>query len=156
MRTLQSLVDPSLRPPAVVALAMLGACGDPPPRFTEPMVLGGQEVSPEVLGRGARVYALYCVSCHGADGSGRGAPTRSFEVPPRDFREAEFRYVSGPKGSLPTDDDLEQTIRLGVPDNGMPAWDGLPAEDRHAVIQYLKTFSKRWTDEAPPAAGEAR
>lgn len=119
------------------------------------MVLGGQRVEPEILARGARVYALYCVSCHGADGSGQANAGRSFTVPPRDFRKADFRYVSGPQGSLPSDEDLEQTIRRGVPDNGMPAWDGLPAEDRHAVIQYLKTFSERWTTEIPPVREEA-
>lgn len=131
------------------SLAMLGAvplaaCGDSPPRFTEPMVLGGQEVPAEVLQRGARVYGLYCASCHGADGSGRPAASRALETPPRDFREADFRYVSGPEGSLPTDADLEATIRQGRPGTGMPPWDGLPEEDLHAVIQFIKTFSPRW------------
>jgi mono/diheme cytochrome c family protein len=147
------------------AVAAASACGDPPPRFTEPMMLGGEQVAPEVLQRGARVYGLYCVSCHGADGSGRAAPSRSFEPsPPRDFREASFRYVSGPEGSLPTDADLEATIRRGRPKTGMPAWDGLPPEDLHAVIQFIKTFSPRWTTEgresgragpAAPAQGRA-
>ena len=133
----------------VCCVGLAAACGDPPRRFTEPMVLGGQSVPPEVLDRGARVYGLYCVSCHGADGSGRAAASRSMETPPRDFREAAFRYVSGPEGSLPTDADLEATIRRGRPGTGMPPWDGLPAEDVHAVIQFIKTFSPRWTTEAP-------
>jgi len=138
----------------LVAAVPAVACGEGPRRFTEPMVLGGQEVAPEVLERGARVYGLYCVSCHGADGSGRAAATRSLDAPPRDFREAAFRYVSGPEGSLPTDADLEATIRHGRPGTGMPAWDGLPAEDLHAVIQFIKTFSPRWTGQAPPARNE--
>lgn len=134
----------------LAAMVLVGAaCGDPPRRFTEPMLLGGQEVPPEVLDRGARVYGLYCVSCHGADGSGRAAASRSSGSPPRDFREAAFQYVSGPEGSLPTDADLEATIRHGRPSTGMPAWDGLPAEDLHAVIQFLKTFSPRWATQAP-------
>jgi len=115
------------------------------------VVLGGQTVSPEVLQRGARVYGLYCVSCHGPDGSGSSSASRSFASPPRDFREAQFQHVSGPEGSLPTDADLDLVIRRGLPGTGMPPWDGLSAEDRHAVIQYLKTFSPRWADEAPPA-----
>jgi mono/diheme cytochrome c family protein len=131
-------------------------CGDPPRRFTAPLVLGGQEVAPEVLDRGARVYGLYCVSCHGADGSGQAAVTRSMATPPRDFREAAYRYVSGPEGSLPTDADLEATIRHGRPSTGMPAWDGLPAEDLHAVVQYLKTLSPRWTTETPPVEAPER
>lgn len=157
MRTLASLGRPALLVSLrirIVGLAMAlvaAACGDPPRRFTEPMVLGGQTVEPEVLDRGARVYGLYCSSCHGADGSGRAAASRSLDNPPRDFREAEFRYVSGPEGSLPSDVDLEQTIRLGRPGTGMPAWDGLPAEDLEAVIHFIKTFSPRWAHETPAA-----
>ncbi len=130
-------------------------CAEPSTAFDEPMTLGGQEVSAEVLNRGARVYALFCVSCHAGDGSGRGNAARSFDKPPRDFREADFEYVSGPVGSLPTDDDLATTITEGRPGTGMPAWNGLSTEDRHAVIQYLKTFSPRWKTETPTPAGEA-
>ena len=125
------------------------ACGDAPPRFTEPMVLGGQEIAPQVLERGARAYGLYCVSCHGVDGSGRGSASRSFDTPPRDFREAAFKYVSGPSGSLPSDAELEETILHGRPDTGMPAWNGLDPKDVHALIQYLKTFSPRWKEAQP-------
>jgi mono/diheme cytochrome c family protein len=145
---------PKLALGGLATVVLAAACGDPPRRFTEPLVLGGREVPPEVLERGARVYGLYCVSCHGPDGSGRAAASRSFETPPRDFREAAFRYVSGPEGSLPTDADLVATIRWGRPGTGMPAWDGLPPEDLHAVIQLIKTFSPRWATEAPPEGHE--
>lgn len=146
--------------PSLVVFSVLGsavgatACGGSSEVFTEGTVLGGQEVSAEVLNRGARVYALFCVSCHGADGSGRGNASRSFDPPPRDFREADFVVVSGPPGSLPTDADLAEIITEGRPGTGMPAWNGLSAEDRHAVIQYIKTFSPRWASEAAPAAEE--
>jgi mono/diheme cytochrome c family protein len=143
---------------AVLAFGLavpLPGCGEAPRRFTEPLVLGGQEVPPEVLERGARAYGLFCVSCHGADGSGQGNASRSLPTPPRDFREADFKYVSGPEGSLPTDADLEETILRGRPGTGMPAWNGLSAEDLHAVIQYIKTFSPRWQGQAPAGPGEA-
>ncbi len=146
MRTLASLVWPR-RCPALFMFSVLSGCGEPTPQFTEPMVLGGREVSPVELQRGLRVYSLYCVSCHAADGSGRGNAARSFSSPPRDFREADFKYVSGAPGSLPTDGDLDFTIRKGRPGTGMPPWDGLSSGDRDAVIQYLKTFSPRWTTE---------
>ncbi|MEX1367270.1 MAG: cytochrome c [Nannocystaceae bacterium] len=157
MSTMTALRTVALRPPLhhMVALAAAWSCGDAPERFTEPIVLGGQQVSPEVLAKGARTYALYCVGCHAADGSGRSDRNRSRPVPPRDFSAAEFRYVSGPEGSLPTDEDLDATVRRGIPDNGMPAWAGLPEDDRHAVIQYLKTFSPRWRTEIPAAPKEA-
>ena len=127
-------------------LAVAGplACGEPAPRFTAPMTLGGVEVAPEVLNRGERVFMMYCASCHGEDGSGQGPAARSLVKPPRDFRAADFEYSSGGPGELPTDADLDLTIRNGRIDEGMPAWKGLTDSDRHAVIQFIKTFSPRW------------
>lgn len=131
-------------------LVALAACGESAPRFTQPMTLGGVEVPAAVLDAGARVYEMRCASCHGADGSGNGSAGRALKVPPRDFRTADFRYVSTP-GELPTDDDLMGTVRNGRIDNGMPAWNTLTPEDLHAVVQYIKTFSPRWAP-APSSA----
>lgn len=126
----------------VIATA-LAAC-ESAPRFEAPLTLGGAEIPAEVLNQGARVYEMRCASCHGADGSGSGSAGRALAQPPRDFRTAEFRYRSTADGELPTDADLERTIREGRIENGMPAWGTLTDADRHAVIQYIKTFSPRW------------
>jgi mono/diheme cytochrome c family protein len=121
------------------------------PRFEAPMVLGGQEISAEVLNQGARVYDMRCASCHGNDGSGNGSAGRALKSPPRDFRTADFRYASGGEGSLPTDGDLSSVIRMGRIEEGMPAWAALSDDDVHAVVQYIKTFSPRWQER--PGAG---
>lgn len=134
---------------AVAALLAATAC-EQTPRFTAPMVLGGVEVPAAVLDQGARVYEMRCASCHGEDGSGQGSGGRALANPPRDFRAAEFRYKSTPGEDLPTDGDLELTIREGRIENGMPAWSTLTADDRSAVIAYIKTFSPRWQSGAPP------
>ncbi len=144
------------RCPTLFMFAVVAACGEPQARFTEPMVLGGREVPPTTLERGRRVYTLYCVSCHAADGSGRGNAARSFSTPPRDFREGAFKYVSGGPLALPTDEELDFTIRNGRPGTGMPPWDGLAEGDRHAVIQYIKTFSPRWTSKVPTGAQDPK
>ncbi len=134
--------------PAVLAvagaIATAAAACESPPRFESALVLAGVEVPADVLNQGARVYEMRCASCHGADGSGNGSAGRALAQPPRDFRTAEFRYRSTADGELPTDADLEQTIREGRIENGMPAWGTLTEADRHAVIQYIKTFSPRW------------
>ena len=124
----------------VVALV---AC-ESKPRFEAPMVLGGHEVSASVLNQGARVYDMRCASCHGNDGSGNGNAGRALKSRPRDFRTADFRYASEGEGTLPTDADLESVIRNGRLEEGMPAWTALSAEDVHAVIQFIKTFSPKW------------
>ncbi len=124
--------------------ALGGGCGDEPPKFTAAQVLGGQEVSAEVLNAGHRTYEMRCAACHGVDGSGQGPASTGLAATPRDFRQADFKYKSTPADALPTDDDIDITLRNGKVKNGMPAFGGLADDDRHAVIQYLKTFSPRW------------
>lgn len=131
---------------AVAVVALLGC--ESAPRFTAPMTLGGVEVSAEILDQGARVYDLRCASCHAGNGSGEGNAGRALKSKPRDFRTADFRYKSTAGDALPTDADIEAVIRHGRIEEGMPAWQALSAEDVHAVIQYIKTFSPRWQ---PPA-----
>lgn len=132
--------------------ATASACGDDPPQFTAPMVLAGQEISAEVLNAGHRGFEMRCASCHGRDGSGQGPASSGLAVPPRDFRQADFKYKSSPDGALPTDGDLDITVRNGKLANGMPAFSGLSEDDRHAIIQYLKTFSPRWAEAKPEAS----
>jgi mono/diheme cytochrome c family protein len=132
----------TVRLPAFVLLGAV-AC-ESAPRFTAPMMLGGVEVPAAVLDQGARVYEIRCASCHGPEGAGDGAAGRSLPKPPRSFQLADFRYKSTPDGALPTDEDLDATIRNGRIEDGMPAWNTLTVADRHAVIQYLKTLSPRW------------
>jgi mono/diheme cytochrome c family protein len=129
---------------AIAATLIVAACSDAPPEFTESVVLAGVEVDAATLNRGQRIFNLYCSSCHGEDGSGEGPAARPLTTKPRDFRKADFKYVSGEPGSLPTDEDLATTIRNGRIDTGMPAWNGLTDVDRTAVIHYIKTFSPRW------------
>lgn len=138
------------------ALFMLGfsfaACGEDPPRFTAAQTLGGVEVSADVLNAGHRSYEMRCASCHGQDGSGQGPAATGLAASPRDFRQADFKYKSTPQGELPTDEDIDITIRNGKVKNGMPAFGGLGDADRHAIIQYLKTFSPRWSTAKPEAS----
>jgi len=139
-----------------LVLATAAAACDGAPRFTAPMTLGGVEVPAAVLEQGARVYEMRCASCHGADGAGQGSAGRALAQPPRDFRTADFRYGASGPGGLPSDAEFEQTIRDGRIENGMPAWGTLTADDRHAVVQYLKTFSPRWQSadaDANPGTG---
>src|SRR5579872_5993623 len=63
---------------------------------------------------GAMLYRRYCVVCHGPLGDGNGESARWFEPPlfpkPRDFTLAVFECRSTPTGTLPTDEDLFNTI----------------------------------------------
>jgi mono/diheme cytochrome c family protein len=137
---------------------LLGACNEPAPAFTEPLTLGGREVSPETLNQGRDLYFKYCVSCHGETGAGDGPAARSLKFPPRDFRLAQFSFVEADParadsgaGQLPTHQELVDRIRSGVPERGMPPWTGMREEDLSALADYIKTFSPAWREvEAAP------
>ena len=121
----------------------------------EPQNIGVSGMSvparPDLVDRGRVVYRHRCAGCHGADGDGNG-PAATFLSPrPRDFTAAVFKFRSTPSGSLPTDGDLYRTITRGVRWTAMPTWHELPDKDRLAVLAFIKTFSKRWNEEAPEA-----
>ncbi len=109
---------------------------------------GGQP-SPQILLRGRQVYAANCAFCHGESGDGSGMAAHMFRIQPRDFRRGLFKFRSTPSGSLPTDEDLLLTVTHGIRWTGMVGRADLPDADRKAVVQYLKTFSPRFTTERP-------
>ncbi|MCP5112702.1 MAG: c-type cytochrome, partial [bacterium] len=111
---------------------------------------------PQLAETGEEVYATRCVICHGADGDGKGltgiihrAQQSGLVIPiyPRDFTAGVFKFRSTPSGYLPTDDDLMRIITYGIARSGMPSHTDLTEAERKAVIEYIKTFSRRWQQE---------
>jgi len=107
---------------------------------------------------GKEVFASYCVICHGDKGDGKGlvgivsrAQQEGVVVYtyPRDFTAGLFKFRTTPTGYLPTDQDLLKTITEGIPRSGMPSHEDVPLNERKAVVEYIKTFSKRWQEEEP-------
>lgn len=88
------------------------------------------------LGKAENNYMLYCVSCHGRDGDGKGELAEAMEVPPRDHTDAS-------KMSKRTDDQLFQTIKEGGEATGfnscMPPHNTiLHDEEIRGVVKYLR------------------
>ncbi len=101
----------------------------------------------QALAQGRFVFQKNCVPCHGRFGEGDGELVKGWEVLPRNFRLATFKYRSTPYGKLPTDEDLTRTIRRGISGSAMPAFGHLRDEEVKAVIVYLKFLSPAWKDE---------
>ena len=69
---------------------------------------------------GAADYRRYCVGCHGEHGDGQGESFPWVDPKPRDFQLAIFKCRSTPTGTLPTDQDLFDTIARGLDRSNMP------------------------------------
>jgi cbb3-type cytochrome c oxidase subunit I len=112
------------------------------------------EKSQDLLPLGKQVYFRRCVGCHGVKGDGNGTSARFLNPKPRDFTTGTFKFRStiGGANSLPSDEDLFITISHGLWGTAMPPWYEISAQERLAVIQFIKTFSVRWKNEKPGAA----
>jgi len=98
--------------------------------------------------RGREIYFNACAACHGMRGDGNGPAAKGFDPAPRNFRRGVYKFRTTVSGVLPIDEDLERTVREGVPGTEMPRWKNVLSEgDIKAVVQYIKTFSPWFEDE---------
>jgi cytochrome c oxidase cbb3-type subunit 2 len=128
-------------PLGLAALVMLSAAND----AERPPV----PIDQGLADRGKPLYDRFCLSCHGPDGDGHGYAAQWLDPMPRDFTSGIFKCRSTPSGTLPTDADLMRTVRVGVYHTYMPPWEVLGDWNLRAVVEYIKTFSPKWKEEAP-------
>ncbi len=96
---------------------------------------------------GQQVFQLHCIGCHGVKGDGKGEVADGFVVKPRDFTLGKFKFSTTARNTLPTDEDLKNTISNGLATSAMPNYRLLDDASKDALIAYIKTFSPRWTTE---------
>ncbi|MFY9845560.1 MAG: cytochrome c, partial [Terriglobales bacterium] len=97
----------------------------------------------------AAPYRRYCVGCHGPLGDGNGENAPWINPKPRDFELGIFKCRSTPTGTLPTDQDLYDTIGRGLDRSNMPSWNPLTRQERTDLVAWIKHFSPRWQNEKP-------
>ena len=93
---------------------------------------------------GKFIFERNCIVCHGARGDGTGEMAAAILPKPRSFREGMFKFRTTPFGALPTDDDLRHTIKYGLSGTAMGMFSSLSDNDVSSVIEYVKSFSRRW------------
>ncbi|MEW6061724.1 MAG: cytochrome c [Bacteroidota bacterium] len=89
----------------------------------------------ELIAKGANLYKANCASCHGDNGMGDGLSAAALAVKPRNFHSSEG-WKNGRKIS-----NIYKTLQEGILLSGMPAFNYTPAEDRFAIIHYIRTFA---------------
>jgi cytochrome c oxidase cbb3-type subunit 2 len=98
---------------------------------------------------GKKNYQRWCIGCHGPYGDGNGENAPWIDPKPRDFTAATFKCRSTPTGTLPTDEDLYNSVARGFTNSNMPHWDALTKQTRIDLVAYVKTFSDRWKTDKP-------
>jgi len=94
-------------------------------------------------------YRRYCVVCHGDLGDGNGESFPWVDPKPRDFQLGVFKCRSTPTGTLPTDEDLFDTIARGLDRSNMPQWNTFTKQQRADLVAWVKHFSPRFATEKP-------
>lgn len=89
----------------------------------------------DLISKGANLYKANCASCHGDNGMGDGLSAAAMTVKPRNFHSAEG-WKNGRKIA-----EIYKTLHDGILLTGMPAFNYTPAEDRFAMIHYIRSFA---------------
>ena len=94
----------------------------------------------EVLDAGKAEYTAKCMACHGDKGQGLIGPNMTDDY-----------WIQG-DGSVTA---ILQTAKIGVPDKGMPPWEGvIPEETLEAVAVYIYSLYGTNPPGAKPPQGE--
>jgi mono/diheme cytochrome c family protein len=94
-------------------------------------------------------YRRYCVGCHGELGDGNGENAPWVDPKPRNFQLGVFKCRSTPTGTLPTDEDLFDSIGRGFDRSNMPQWSTFTKQEKTDLVAWIKHFSPRWVNEKP-------
>lgn len=92
--------------------------------------------------RGTALYAQHCAVCHGADGNADTVVADLLVPRPAPFRSGLFKLVSTSNG-VPTEDDLVQTLRRGMPGSTMMSWGWMPEEDLRELAREVQELAVR-------------
>lgn len=137
---------------AAVVLALSVASSAQMTKYDEDQRLGMESHVGNMTGHAraaAMNYRRYCVGCHGEEGDGEGENAQWLDPKPRNFTLGQFKCRSTPTGTLPTDQDLYNTIGRGLINSNMPQWVPLTNQERVDMVAYVKHFSLKFETQKP-------
>src|SRR5438552_5047897 len=85
---------------------------------------------------GKKHYRRYCIGCHGPLGDGNGENAQWIYPKPRDFTAATFKCRSTPTGTLPTDQDLYNSVGRAFTNSNMYLCHALTNQNRIDWIAF--------------------
>lgn len=90
--------------------------------------------TPEFIAKGKESYSKNCISCHGDAGLGNGVAGANLNPKPRNF-SLNTGWTNGSEFNK-----MFKTLKEGILKNGMAAYEYLPADERIALIHYIRTL----------------
>ncbi len=90
-----------------------------------------------IVARGEALFQKQCAICHGETGDGQGKFAYLMNPRPRNFLQGKFKLTTT-ENLVPTDGDLLNTLRRGMPGSAMPPWDHLGQADLEALVQFVR------------------
>ncbi len=95
---------------------------------------------------GRVLYNKFCSQCHGEEGDGKGYAAPYTKPWPQNFTTGQFKVRTTPSGALPTDEDLRNVIRQGMPYTTMIGWPDFSDDEVANIIYHIKTFCSNFQD----------
>ncbi|MGE4233423.1 MAG: c-type cytochrome [Bacteriovoracia bacterium] len=135
-------LDETTRPPT--RLALVDPSEMPSDGTSTVDISGVVKSTPEILQKGAALFVQNCVTCHGGEGKGDGPAAAALSPKPRNFHATEG-WKNGRTLSA-----VYKTLAEGIPGSPMPSFASLPAEDRMALVHYIRTLMPN-----PPATTDS-
>jgi caa(3)-type oxidase subunit IV len=90
---------------------------------------------PELVAHGKELFAVQCISCHGAAGHGDGPAAAALNPHPRNFVSPTETWKNGRKPTM-----VFKTLKEGIAGSGMASFATLPSDDRWALAHYVLTL----------------
>jgi mono/diheme cytochrome c family protein len=88
---------------------------------------------------GEKLFLTNCSSCHGPDGKAQTDIGKAVKA--RNLVADTFKQMKNSKKG-PTEDDVFNTLKTGVPGTGMASFAHLPEADRKALAKYVISLRK--------------
>jgi len=93
---------------------------------------------------GAKVFKMYCETCHGAAGKGDGVAAAALNPKPANFAAGAFKYDANGNGTKGDIDDIKAIVHDGAAKHGgsplMAPWSMLSADQLQAVAEHVKSL----------------
>jgi glucose/arabinose dehydrogenase len=113
---------------AVLCFSALPCLAADNAEFHQAPAYAAQSINPHrgeaAIQAGATLFAAHCASCHGVIGEGTGNIPSLAHGPAQQAKDGELFWF----------------ITQGSADNGMPAWDQLPEQDRWRLVTFIRTM----------------